>query len=193
MASKNAKTTVEVLLVGAEIGGIKLQPHLVKTSRLITVDMICPRASIAKKTAAKEVAFRKAKADLKGEGWTRRIMFREDVEGHFGLAVQLSEVLDDEWFEKFLRATAKIALKEFRDLAKTYTVGISDIASAPIDALAQLEGTYPGPKAVAQGVLDVTEDMLPESGKSVMVEVPLHRPKIAKTKTVGIVKLEIRA
>ena len=193
MASKNAKTTVEVLLVGAEIGGIKLQPHLVKTSRLITVDMICPRSSIAKKTAAKEVAFRKAKADLKGEGWTQRIMFREDVEGHFGLAVQLSEVLDDEWFEKFLRATAKIALKEFRDLAKTYTVGISDIASAPIDALAQLEGTYPGPKTVAQGVLDVTEDMLPESGKSVMVEVPLHRPKIAKTKTVGIVKLEIRA
>ena len=193
MASKNAKTTVEVLLVGADIGGIKLQPHLVKTSRLITVDMICPRSSIAKKTAAKEVSFRKAKADLKGEGWTQRIMFREDVEGHFGLAVQLSEVLDDEWFEKFLRATAKIALKEFRDLAKTYTVGISDIASAPIDALAQLEGTYPGPKTVAQGVLDVTEDMLPESGKSVMVEVPLHRPKIAKMKTVGTVKLEIRA
>ena len=191
MASKNAKTTVEVLLVGAEIGGIKLQPHLVKTSRLITVDMICPRSSIAKKTAAKEVAFRKAKADLKGEGWTQRIMFREDVEGHFGLAVQLSEVLDDEWFEKFLRATAKIALKEFRDLAKTYTVGISDIASAPIDALAQLEGTYPGPKTVAQGVLDVTEGMLPEEGKSVTVEVPLHRPKFAKT--IGHVKLEPRA
>ena len=192
MATKNQKTTVEVLLVGADIGGIKLQPHLVKTSRLVTVDMVCPRSAIAKKTAAKEVAFRKAKADLKGEGWTQRIMFREDVEGHFGLAVQLSEVLDDEWFEKFLRATAKIALKEFRDLAKTYTVGISDIASAPIDALAQLEGTYPGPKTVAQGVLDVTEDMLPESGKSVIVEVPLHRPKIAKAKTVGTVKLEIR-
>ena len=191
MASKNAKTTVEVLLVGAEIGGIKLQPHLVKTSRLITVDMICPRSSIAKKTAAKEVAFRKAKADLKGEGWTQRIMFREDVEGHFGLAVQLSEVLDDEWFEKFLRATFKIALKEFRDLAKTYTVGIDDIASAPLDALAQMEGTYPGPKTVAQGVLDVTEEMLPEPGKAVMVEVPLHRPRFSKS--IGLVKLELRS
>ena len=118
-------------------------------------------------------------------------MHREDVDGHFGLAVQLSEVLDDEWLEKFLRATFKIALKEFRDLAKTYTVGISDIASAPLDALAQMEGTYPGPKAVAQGVLDVTEEMLPGQGKSVVVEVPLHRPKFANT--VGHVKLEIRA
>ena len=190
---KSQKRTVEVLLAGAEIGGLVLQPHLVKSSRLITVDMICPRSSIAKKTAAKEVAFRKAKADLKGEGWTQRVMFREDVEGHFGLAVQLSEILDDEWFEKFLRATVKIALKEFRDLAKTYTVGISDIASAPIDALAQLEGTYPGPKTVAQGVLDVTEDMLPDDGKAVTVEVPLHRSKIAKTKKVGTVRLEIRA
>ena len=185
------KVQIEVLLAGAEIGGIKLQPHLVKTTRLLTVDLVCPRASIAKKTAAKEVKFQRAKADLKGQGWTERVLFREDVEGHFGFAVQLSEVLDDEWFEKFLRTTFKIALKEFRGLMQKYTVGIDDIASAPLDALAQMEGTYPGPKTVAQGVLDVTEDMLPEAGKSVTVEVPLHRPKFAKT--VGHVKLELRA
>ena len=191
MATKSQKVTIEVLIAGAEIGGIKLQPHLVKTARLVTVDMICPRTSVAKKTSAKEVKFQRAKADLKGQGWTERVMFREDIDGHFGFAVQLSEVLDDEWFEKFLRATFKIALKEFRDLAKTYTVGIDDIASAPLDALAQMEGTYPGPKTVAQGVLDVTDEMLPEAGKSVTVEVPLHRPKFAKT--IGHVKLELRA
>ena len=191
MATKNQKVAVEVLLAGAEIGGIKLQPHLLKTKRLITVDMVCPRASIAKKTAAKEVKFQKAKADLKGQGWTERVMFREDADGHFGFAVQLSEVLDDEWFEKFLRATFKIALKEFRGLMQKYTVGIDDIASAPLDALAQMEGTYPGPRTVAQGVLDVPEDMLPEPGKAVTVEVPLHRPRF--TKTVGCVKLELRA
>ena len=191
MAAKNQKVQVEVLFAGAEIGGIKLQPHLLKTKRLVTVEMVCPRATIARKTVAKEVKFQKAKADAKGLCWTERVMHREDVDGHFGLAVQLSEVLDDEWFEKFLRTTFKIALKEFRDLAKTYTVGISDIASAPLDALAQMEGTYPGPKTVAQGVLDVTDEMMPEPGQAVFVEVPLHRPKFAKT--VGTVKLELRA
>ena len=191
MATKNQKVQIEVLFSGAEITGIKLQPHLVKTKRLVTVDLVCPRATIAKKTAAKEVKFQKAKADVKGQCWTERIMHREDVDGHFGFAVQVSEVLDDEWFEKFLRATAKVALKEFRDVVQQYTVGISDIASAPIDALAQLEGTYPGPKTVAQGVLDVTDEMLPEAGCATVVEVPLHRPKFQKT--VGCVKLEIRA
>ena len=56
------KVQIEVLLAGVEIGGIKLRPYLVKTTRLITVDLVCPRASIAKKTAAKEVKFQKAKA-----------------------------------------------------------------------------------------------------------------------------------
>ena len=184
------KIQTEILLVGAELGGIKLQPHLVKTTRLVTVDLVCPRASIARKTVAKEVKFRRAKAELKDQAWTERILHREDIDGHFGLAVQLSEVLDDEWLEKFLRATAKVALKEFRDVMQKYTVGISDIASAPFDALSQLEGTYPGPKTVAQGVLDVTEGMLPTDGESVVVEVPLHRPKF--TKKIGSVKLEIR-
>ena len=191
MATKNTKVAIEILFAGAEIDGILLQPHLVKTTRLVTVDLICPRSSVAKKSTAKEVKFRKAKADVKGQGWTERVMYREDVEGHFGFAVQLSEVLDDEWFEKFLRATAKIALKEFRDVLQKTTVGISDIASAPIDALAQIEGTYPGPKTVAQGVLDVTEDMLPEPGQVAFVEVPLHRPRFQKN--VGSVRLEIRA
>ena len=191
MATKNQKVPVEVLFAGADIDGIVLQPHLLKTTRLVTVDMVCPRATIAKKTVAKEVKFRKAKADVRGQCWTERVMLREDVDGHFGVAVQLSEVLDDEWFEKFLRTTFKIALKEFRGLMQKYTVGIEDIASAPVDALAQMEGTYPGPKTAAQGVLDVTDDMMPEPGQSVFIEVPLHRPKF--TKTVGHVRLEIRA
>ena len=42
------KVQVEVLLSGVEIGGIKLQSHLVKTTRLLTVDQVCPCASIAK-------------------------------------------------------------------------------------------------------------------------------------------------
>ena len=32
---------------------------------------------------------------------------------------------------------------------------ISDIASAPVDALAQMEGTYPGPKTVGHVKLEL--------------------------------------
>ena len=37
---KNQKMAVEILFAGAELGGIKLQPHLVKTTRLVTVDLV---------------------------------------------------------------------------------------------------------------------------------------------------------
>jgi hypothetical protein len=60
-----------------------------------------------------------------------------------------------------------------------------------MDALAQLEGTYPGPKTVLQGVFDLTDEMLPNEGGSLVVEIPLHRPKFVKT--AGHLKLEIRA
>ncbi len=191
MATKKEKTAIEVLLVGAEINGIKLQPRIKKTTRLVTVDLLWPRPSIARKTAAREVKFSRAKADVKREEWSKRILFREDIEGHCGFAVSISEILDDEWIEKLLRATAKYALREFRDVIQQYTVGISDIASAPLDALAQIEGTYPGPKTVLQGVFDLTEDILPPEGKYTIIEIPLHKPKF--TKTAGLLTLEIRA
>lgn len=189
--AKRIKTPIEVLLLSAQIDGLKLQPRIVKTTRLITIDIIWPRCTVAKKTTAREVKFSRSKANMKNEEWSRRILFREEVEGHCGFAVAISEVLDDEWIEKFMRSTARFALREFRDIIQQYTVGISDIASAPIDALAQQEGTYPGPKTVLQGVFDLTDDMLPEEGKSIVIEVPLHKPNA--TKTLGSVKLEIRA
>jgi hypothetical protein len=191
MSIKKEKTSIEILLVGAEIDGIKLQPKIKKTTRLVTVDLLWPRASIARKTSAREVKFSHAKANVKNEEWSKRIMFREDIDGHCGFAVSISEILDDEWIEKLLRATAKYALREFRDVVKQYTVGISDIASAPLDALSQLEGTYPGPKIALQGVFDLTEDLLPPEGKHTLIEIPLHKPKF--TKTAGKLTLEITA
>ena len=48
MAMKNQKVAIEVLLAGAEIGGIRLQPHLVKTKRLVTVEVLLHRPKFAK-------------------------------------------------------------------------------------------------------------------------------------------------
>lgn len=190
MATKKEKKTIEVLLVSANIEGIKLQPKLKTTTRLITVDLIWPRSSIARKTAARELKFSKAQASVKNEKWTQRILFREDIDDHCGIAVSISEILDDEWIEKLARATAKYALREFRDIIKQYTVGISDIASAPLDALSQLEGTYPGPKTVLQGTFDLSQDIIPEEGCSKLIEVPLHKPR--STKKCAEIVLEIR-
>ena len=167
------KQSIEFLLCRADINGAWFQKILLKSRNQITVDLIWPRSGIAKKTASREAVFSRSKVDFTGEDWTKRILFREEIEGHAGLAVCVSEPLSTENVEKFLRLTAKYALKTGADVVGKYTVGISDVASAPIDALAAMAGTYPGPKPIAQGICDIPE--LPEPGGERELEIPLVR------------------
>ena len=168
-----AKQPVEILLVRADIAGAGFQKILLKSRNQITVDLIWPRSGIAKRTASREANFARSKADFAGEEWTRRVLFREEIEGHAGLAACVSESLNSENVEKFLRLAAKYALKTGADVVGKYTVGISDVASAPIDALAAMAGTYPGPKPITQGLCDLPD--LPAPGGEREVEIPLVR------------------
>ncbi len=171
MAEK--KKQMEFLLVRADIKDAGFQRILSKSRNQITVDLIWPRSAIARKSASREANFTKSKADFTSEPWTKRILFREEVEGHAGIAATVSESLNSENIEKFLRLTAKYAIKTGADVVGKYTVGISDVASAPLDALAAMAGTYPGPKPIAQGVCDIPE--LPPAGGEAEIEIPLVR------------------
>jgi hypothetical protein len=191
MAAKSTKRTIEVLLVRAHIGGAGFQRILRKSRNLLTVDLIWPRASIARQTAAREVNFVKSYCDFTGEEWAKRIVFREDVESHTAIAVSVSENLNDEFIEKFLRTSAKFAFRTVADMVEKTTVGISDICSAPFDALAAMSGTYPGPTTIAQGVADISDGLLPAIGKECELKVPLHKP--GKDEVAGSITLMLRA
>lgn len=189
MKKKSVKQSVEILLKRASIKGARRQKKWLRSRNLITVDLLWPRNSIAKKTSAREIRFVKNVADFSGEEWAKRMLFREEVDGHTAVAVGVSESLNTEKLEKFLRLTAKYALNTAADFVDKYTVGISDIASAPLDALAVTAGSYPGPKTILQGVLDIP--VLPASGESVEMKVSLHAPD--KTEELGELILELRA
>ena len=79
---------------------------------------------------------------------------------------------------RFLRLTAKYALKMGADFMEKAMVGYADIASSPIDALAAMIGEKDIPKVIAQGVLDV--DDLPTEGKEHTITVSLIRPLTSK-------------
>lgn len=174
MAVTKDKRTVEVLLVSAEIRG-GLQKLLLKSRNLINVDLVWPRVGVPKKSASREAWFEKSRCDFVREDWTKRVLFREEVEGHAGLAVTISENLTDEWIEKFLRLVAKNAFKVTADMVEKYTTGVSDVAAAPFDALSAIVGTYPGPRTILEGVCDIAE--LPEPGQEIVVEATLRRPR----------------
>ena len=77
MATRRAKASLEFLLVNAELSGIP-EKGLLKSRNLGCIDLVWPRAGIARKSAAREMVFRKGKADFTGEPWAKRVVFRED-------------------------------------------------------------------------------------------------------------------
>ena len=185
--SRKTKEALEILCVRAELNGIP-EKGLLKSRNIGQLDLIWPRASIAKKSGAREMVFKRGKCDFSAEPWTKRTVFREEVDGHCGLAVAITEPVSVQKVRRFLRLTAKYALKMGAGFMEKAMVGYADIASSPIDALAAMIGEKDVPEVIAQGVLDINE--LPAAGAELEVTVPLVRPLTGKA--IGSITLVLR-
>ena len=184
--TKRTKVNVEFQLVRAELKGVP-EKALLKSHNIGQIDLIWPRATIAKKSGAREMVFRRGVCDFTAEEWTKRVVFREEVDDHCGLAVSITEPVSVQKVRRFLRLTAKYALKMGADFMEKAMVGYADIASSPLDALAAMIGEKDAPKVIAQGVLDI-EDLHAE-GEEREVVVPLSRPLTGKE--IGFLRLAI--
>ncbi|MBQ3098674.1 MAG: hypothetical protein IJC66_11025 [Kiritimatiellae bacterium] len=185
--AKKMKKMLEVSLVNAELTSLP-ERKLLKSRNLVCVDMIWPRAGIARKSAAREATFRKGKVDFSSEEWAKRVVFREDVEARTAFAVSITEPVTVQKLKRFARLTAKYALRMGADFMEKAMVGYADIASAPMDALSAMVGEKDAPEAIAQGVVDFPE--LPADDGEVLVEVPLKRP--GSDNTIGSLVLSVR-
>ena len=185
--TKKAKVGLEVLLVKAELKGIP-EKALLKSRNMVQVDLIWPRLGIARKSAMREAVFNRGVCDFSGEPWTKRVIFREEVEGRCGFAVSVTEPVSVQKLRRFLRLTAKYALKMGADFMEKAMVGYADIASSPLDALAAMVGEKDAPKVIAQGVLDF--DDLPGEGELREIAVPLVRPLTGKA--LGELRMAVR-
>ena len=186
--AKRTKANIEFLLVKAELKGIP-EKGLSKSRNIGQLDLIWPRAAIAKKSGAREMVFKKGVCDFAAEPWTKRVIFREEVDGRCGLTVSITEPVSIQKVRRFLRLTAKYALKMGADFMEKAMVGYADIASSPIDALAAMIGEKDVPKVIAQGVLDIED--LPAEGEERTVVVPLARPLTGKA--IGSLTILVRA
>ena len=185
--AKSAKSNLEILLVRAEINGLP-EKKLLKSRNLGAVDLIWPRTGVAKKSAAREMVFKKGVADFTSEAWTNRVLYREEIEGRCGFAVTITEPVTVQLARRFVRLTAKYALRLGANYAEKAMVSFGDIATSPVEALAQMIGEKDTPKAIAQGVVDFGD--MPKEGEAKTLVIPLKRP--LTDKEIGSLTLEIR-
>ena len=181
------KSAFEITLKSLVMTGIP-EKRLPISRNLLTVEMIWPKVGAARKAATRQIVMKKGRADFGEEPWAKRILFREEIDGHTAFAVSLAEPVTLQKFRRLLQLTAKAALKEGADMIDAALASHGDIAAAPVDALATMVAEKEAPKVIAQGVLDY--DDLPGAGEEREVVVPLMRPKLGKG--VGALTLVVR-
>lgn len=184
--AKHVKKDIEILLVEARFTSLP-ERKLAKSRNLVCADLIWPRPGIARKSVAREAVFKKGKVDFSGEEWAKRILFREQVDGHTALAISVTEPVTVQKLKRFARLTAKYVFRMGADFMEKAMVGYGDIASAPMDALSAMVGEKDAPEAIAQGIVDI--ETLPEGDGQMLMEIPLKRP--STDKVVGTITLAV--
>ena len=181
------KTTFEITLKSLTINGIP-EKALPLSRNLLTVEMIWPKAGAPRKSATRQITMKKGKVDFTTEPWAKRVLFREDIDGHTAFTVSIAEPVTLQKLHRLLQLTAKAAIKEGADMIDAALVSYGDIAAAPVDALATMVAEKDSPRVIVQGVLDF--DDLPKSDETKEVVIPLTRPKF--NKSVGTLTLLVQ-
>lgn len=172
------KTSVEITLKSLSLTSTPEKALLVSRN-LLTVEMIWPKVGTPRKSATRQITMKKGKADFTAETWAKRVLFREEIDGHTAFTVSIAEPVTLQKLHRLLQLTAKAALKEGADMIDAALVSYGDIAAAPVDALATMVAEKDSPRVIVQGILDF--DDLPAAGETKEVVIPLTRPKFSKT------------
>lgn len=177
------KDTIELSLTGIE-GGPAWASGRKKTQRLVTVTLIWPRPLVAERVATRQYAFVKDGLDLSGRDWSETILFKENVEGPFGVVVQVSQPLTSQELSRITAAMGGALLRAAGSEAAALVSGpgLSSLARFPFNFLAgELSSIGKVPKIVAAGRITL------RPARPGRVEIPLTVPEdIVRVRSVRI-------
>jgi len=160
LTKRTLEITLQALHVPVTGAGL-----LEKTSHLLSAELIWPRVGIAQKATSQPCQLEKGQSDFENIHWGNRILFKENVEGKFALRIALTEVLDDEELEKFLRAFSGTALGFGADVLAPLYPPFGKLVAAPIDYLAKDIQKYPGPTRLVEGLVELDASDFPENSE----------------------------
>lgn len=151
---------------------------------MLVAGLIWPRAGIAERVAVKPLELDGGSADLSAAGWTERILFKETVDGRFGVHVAVTEQLTEEETGSFLRHLGSL-------LVKVAGVGLgatvegsagTGLVKAPFTAAARMVSRSEQLLKRMVGEGDVTAEADHADLDNARLEVPLKAPgRISRT------------
>lgn len=187
------KHALEITLHSIQIPvpGVSLKK---KSTHLLTATLIWPRLGVPKKASTQSVALEKGSADFDTINWGKKILFRENLEGRCALALTITENLEFEELEKFLRFWAKTLLGITSHAVDAAVGPLGDLAAAPIDYASKVVAKYPGAALLADGMVELDADEFPPPGSSRLITVRMTaaRRLVRATKHRATAKLPAR-
>ena len=147
---------------------------------LVVARLVWPRPSIAEKVAFKTVTLDREGLDLSGQPWHAGILFKETVQGPFGLQVSVSEPLTNEraaeLFSFLVSSALKIVGREVGSVLGGALVG--DLAEVPFKYLSKaVEASRKKlPDMVAAGSIDAGVGDWSAGGDTAL-RIPLAAPR----------------
>ncbi len=170
MAATYRRNTIELTFEGVQGGG-PWATGKKDVDRLVTVTLVWPRPLVAERVAARSFRFQPPGLDLSGRDWSERILFKENVEGPFGLVVQISGSLTAREYKRVAAALGGGLLRAVGSEAAGVAIGpgLTSLARFPFTFLAgELSSAGNAPDVMAAGRITL------EPGTNGLVEVPLE-------------------
>jgi hypothetical protein len=145
---------------------------------MVLVSLLWPRPLISERTAVKTLRFQKNAVDLSAAGWTERILFKEAVQGPFGMEISVTEQLSSEEVDKFFSIAGaslfKLAGSEVAGMVtSTMGAGLLKVPFQYLKKRASSSDDRP-PRIIAAGTADVSLDDSWLAGTN--LEIPLQAP-----------------
>lgn len=173
MGAQYRRNTVEMRLQSIEGEGPWSQGRK-QSERIVTVSLIWPRPLVASRVAVQTHHFSREGLALAGWDWSERVLFKETVEGPFGVIVQVSQSMTAQQLTRVAVALGDAVLRAAGAEAARIAVGpgLSAMARFPFTYIAgELSGFGKTAKVVAAG----RTTLLP--GEAGTVEIPLAVPE----------------
>lgn len=131
MAAKDRKE-LQIEFLEVDISG-RISDN--ESRHIVTTELIWPRLQVASKAAVKTLTFKKGMCNCAALPWSRRILFKEGVEHHFGIALKVTESLTETAINSFLRNCVASIFKLGEKAADDVLVSpLDDVAAIPLTA-----------------------------------------------------------
>lgn len=166
------------------LGGIALQVtgagRSKKSQHGVTADLLWPRPAIAARTAVSTVTLHEGATDMSGSSWCDRILFKETVQGPFGIELCVTERMSSQALRLFVADFSATVLKTMASGVQGMAAGAAagallKLPFLHLGRLAAEAGKAPA-RVIAGGSLDLSADDEWAAGEMRRLEIPLVAP-----------------